>query len=102
VAIIPASNSACPFANLKTVELGTCWLGKGISLLADFLEPRLAESHAAVIIPLDDRVLIVRLFNSAQLPSRYSEVAQTFDAISGVQFRAEWRGFGEAWHPGGV
>jgi hypothetical protein len=56
----------------------------------------------AVIIPLDDRALFVYLFNCAQLPSRYSEVAQTLDAISGVQFCAGGRGFGEAWLLGAV
>jgi hypothetical protein len=28
-----------------------------MSFLADFFEPRLAQSHSTVIIPLDDRVL---------------------------------------------
>jgi hypothetical protein len=67
-----------------------------MGFLADFLEPWLVESHATVVIPLDNRVLIVRLFNGAQLPSRFSEVAQTLDAISGIQFLAGGRGFGEA------
>ena len=56
----------------------------------------------AVIIPLDDRALFVYLFNCAQLPSRYSEVAQTLDAISGSQFLAGGSGLGEAWFLGPV
>jgi hypothetical protein len=69
--------------------------------LAEFLEPRSAEPHAAVIIPLDDCVLIVRLFNCAQLPSRYSKVAQTFNAISGIQLLPSRRP-GERWTFGPV
>ena len=85
--IIPASNIACPW-RVKTVELCTCWLGKGMSFLADFFKPRLPDSHTTVVIPFDDRVLFVRLLHCAQLSSRHSEVAQTLDAISGVQFPA--------------
>jgi hypothetical protein len=50
----------------------------------NLLERRLVESLTAVIIPLDDGVLFVRLFDRAQFPSRYSEVAQTLDAIPGI------------------
>jgi hypothetical protein len=49
-----------------------------------FLKARLVESLTAVIIPLDDSVLFVRLFNCSQLASGYSEVAQALDAISGT------------------
>jgi hypothetical protein len=49
-----------------------------------FLKARLVESLTAVIIPLDDCVLFVRLFDRAQFSSRYSEVAQTLDAIPGI------------------
>src|ERR1039458_5724634 len=44
--IIPASNIACPW-RVKTVELCTGWFRKGVSFLADFLKPRLSESHTA-------------------------------------------------------
>jgi hypothetical protein len=56
-----------------------------------FLKSRLVESLTAVIIPLDDSVLFVRLFNYSQLASGYSEVAQALDAISGTQFFASAR-----------
>ena len=52
----------------------------------NLLERRLVESHATVIIPFDDRVLFVRLLNCAEFPRRLSEVTQTLDAISGIQF----------------
>jgi hypothetical protein len=57
------------------------------------------ESHATVIIPFDDRVIFVRLLNRAEFSSRLSEVAQTLDAISGIQFLVAGRGFGERWLP---
>jgi len=37
-----------------------CWL--------NFFEPRLMESHPAVIIPFDYRIIFVRLLNRAQSP----------------------------------
>jgi hypothetical protein len=62
----------------------------------------LAESHPTVIIPFDDRVIVVRLLNCAQFSSRHSEVAQTLDAISGIQFLVGGRGLGERWLLGTV
>jgi hypothetical protein len=56
-----------------------------------FLKPRLVESLAPVIIPLYDGVLFIRLFNGSQLTSWYSEVAQTRDPISGIQFLGRGR-----------
>jgi hypothetical protein len=66
------------------------------------LERRLVESHTAVIIPFDDRVIVVSLLNCAQFSSRLSEVAQTLDAISGSQLLAVGRGLGERWPLGTV
>jgi hypothetical protein len=60
------------------------------------------ESHTTVIIPFDDRVIFVNLLNCAEFSSRLSEVAQTFDAISGVQFLVAGRGLGEPWLPGSI
>ena len=60
------------------------------------------ESYPTVIIPFDDRVIFVRSFNCAEFSIRLSEVAQTLDAISGTQFRAGGRGFGERWSFGPV
>src|ERR1039458_401446 len=68
----------------------------------NLLEPRLAESHTTVIIPFDDRVTFVSLLNCAQFPSRNSEVAQTLDAISGIEFLAGGSGLGERWFLGAV
>jgi len=68
----------------------------------NLLEPRLVESHTTVIIPFDDRVIFVNLLNCAEFSSRLSEVAQTLDAISGIQFLVSGRGFGERWLPGTV
>ena len=68
----------------------------------NLLEPGLVESHTTVIIPFDDRVIFVRLLNCAEFSSRLSEVAQTLDAISGIQFLVGSRGVGERWFPGTV
>jgi hypothetical protein len=50
------------------------------------------ESHATVVIPPDDRVIFVSSLNWAEFSSPLSEVAQTFDAISGSQLLAGSRG----------
>jgi len=50
------------------------------------------NSDTTVIIPFDDCVILVSLLNSAEFSSRFSEVAQTLDAISGIQFLAGGRG----------
>jgi hypothetical protein len=60
------------------------------------------ESHSTVIIPFDNRVIFVRLLNCAEFSSRLSKVAQTFDAISGIQFLVGGRGLGERWFLGTV
>jgi hypothetical protein len=68
----------------------------------NLLERRLVKSHPTVIVPFDDRVIFVSLLNCAEFSSRLSEVAQTFDAISGIQFLAGSRGFDERWPLGTV
>ena len=65
----------------------------------NLLQGRLVESHAAVN-PLDDCVLFVSSLNCAEFSGRLSEVAQTLDAISGVQFLAGGRGLGKRWSLG--
>jgi hypothetical protein len=62
----------------------------------------LVESHATVVIPFDDRVIFVSLLNCTEFSSRPSEVAQTLDAISGIQFLVGGRGVGERWLLGTV
>ena len=68
----------------------------------NLLEPRLTESHTTVIIPFDDSVVFVSLLNCAELSKWLSEIAQTLDAISGIQFLVGGRGLGKAWLPGTV
>jgi hypothetical protein len=60
------------------------------------------ESHTTGIIPFDDRVIFVCLLNCTEFPSRLSEVAQTLDAISGIQVLVVCRWLGEAWLLGTV
>jgi hypothetical protein len=60
------------------------------------------DPYTTVIIPLDDRVLVVSLLNCAEFSIRLSEVAQTLDAISGSQLLAGGRGLGERWSLGTV
>jgi hypothetical protein len=52
----------------------------------------LVESHPTVIIPFDDRVIFVGLLHCAEFSRRLSEVTQTLDAISGIQFLIGGRG----------
>ena len=68
----------------------------------DLLERRLVDPHTTIIIPLDDRVILIRSLNCAEFSIRLSEVAQTLDAISGSQLLARGDGLGEAWSLGAV
>jgi len=63
----------------------------------NFLERRSVESLATVIIPLDDRVILVRLLHGAKFSRRPSEVAQALDAVSGNEFLSGSHGLGERW-----
>ena len=54
------------------------------------------------MIPLDDRVIFVSLLNCAECSSRLSEVAQTLDAISGIQFLIGGSRLRERWLLGTV
>jgi hypothetical protein len=64
----------------------------------NFFQPWLMESCSTVIIPFDDRVIFVGFFNCAGFSSRLSEVTQTLDAISRIQFPFGGRG----WASGGL
>jgi hypothetical protein len=99
--IIPASNIAYPW-RVKTVELCTGWFGKGMNLITNFLKPRLAQSHTTVVIPLYKRVFFIRLLNCTEFSSWLSEISQTLDAITGIQFRVGSRGLDERWPLGSV
>jgi len=43
-------------------------------------------SRSTVIIPLDDRVLFVSSLYRAEFSRRFSEISQSLDAISSIQF----------------
>ena len=73
-------------------------LGVGVN----FLEPRLSKSHTTVVIPLHDRIVFVSSLDGPEFASRLSEVAQTFDPISGIQFLISGRWVGEPWLLGTV
>lgn len=65
-------------------------------------ERRLVNSNTTVVIPFDDRVIFVHLPNRAKFSSRDSEIAQTFDTISGIQILASRGRFDERWLLGTV
>jgi hypothetical protein len=69
---------------------------------SSFCEPRVAQSHATVVVPLYKRVIFVRLLDCSEFSSRLSKIAQTLDAISGIQFRVRSRGLDKRWSPGSV
>jgi hypothetical protein len=62
----------------------------------------LVESRTTVTIPFDDRIIFVGLFDCAEFPSRLSEVAQTLNTISGIQFLVGGRRVGEGWLLGAI
>ena len=65
-------------------------------------ERPLAESHTTVKVPFDKGVIVIGSLNRAQFSGGPSEVAQTLDAIPGIQFWAGGRGIGQRWLPGTV
>lgn len=73
-----------------------------MNLVADFLKPRLTQSHTTIVVPLDKRIIFVRSHNRSESSCRLSEVAQTHDAISGIQFRVGSRGLVDRWSFGSV
>jgi hypothetical protein len=73
-----------------------------MNLIVDFLKPRLAQSHTTVVIPLYKRIVFVRLLNCSEFSSGLSEISQTLDAITGIQFRVGSRGLDERWLLGSV
>jgi hypothetical protein len=81
--------------------------GKGLrkrrdGLCLHLLERRLVNSYTTVVIPFDERVIFIHLPNCAKFSRRYSEVAQTLDAISGTQFLASAGRFDKRWLLGTV
>jgi hypothetical protein len=104
--LCPRQTEVREFAISKSVKLAGGGLRFGRSAQPcwklNLLERRLVESHTTVIIPFDDRVILVSLLNCAQFSSRLSEVAQTLDAISGIQTLVGGRQFGKRWPLGTV
>jgi hypothetical protein len=68
----------------------------------DLLEPRFSKSQTTVITPFDDSVILISLLNCAEFSSRLSEVVQSLDAISGIQFLVAGSGVGEPWFLGSI
>ena len=74
------------------------------------VQSRFVDSPKGAVTEADDLVSSlmkargypVSLLNCAEFSSRLSEVAQTFDAISGIQFLVGGRGIGERWFLGTV
>jgi hypothetical protein len=60
------------------------------------------ESHTAVIVPFNDRIIFVGLLNCPEFSSWLSEVAQSLDAISGIKIVSGGRGLGQGRLPGTV
>jgi|SRR5580693_3014339 hypothetical protein len=58
-----------------------------MNLAADFLKPRLTQSHTTIVVPLDKRVIFVRSHNRSESSCRLSKVAQAYNTITGIQFR---------------
>jgi hypothetical protein len=93
-----------PYRILYRVENDRCErrrIGPALCGL-NLLERRLVEVSYDRHLPFDDRVIFVSSVNCAEFSSRLSEVAQTLDAISGIQFLVGGRGLGEAWLLGTV
>jgi len=67
-----------------------------------FLKPRLPDFHTTVIIPFDNRIILVRPLDCTHFPGRHSEVAQTLDTISGTQFLGCGRRLCERWLLGAI
>jgi hypothetical protein len=66
--------------NFSVISQGRFLLGRR----AKPFERRLVPSHTTVVIPFDERVLLVSLLNGPQLSGRVAEVTQTLDAISWI------------------
>jgi hypothetical protein len=73
-----------------------------MSFVADLLEPRLAQSHTSIAIPLYKRFVFIRLLNCSEFSGRLSKITQTLHSITGIQFRVGSRGLDERWSLGSV
>ena len=78
------------------------WGGRNTIASLRFLKPRLMLSCATIIIPLYDCVIFISSLHGAELSCWFSKVAQTFDAITGSQFRVRTRGPIERWTLGAI
>src|ERR1700691_1568202 len=84
-------------ASRRTMRNSSPAASKSFSLAdwLNLLECGLVDSHTAVIIPFDFRVIFVRPLNCPEFSTRFTEVAQALNAVSGSQFQASTGGFGE-------
>jgi hypothetical protein len=73
-----------------------------MSFLADFLQARLVEPLATVIIPLYKCIVFVGLLDCSEFSSRLPKISQALNAITGIQFRVWGRGLDERWSLGSV
>jgi phage protein D len=73
-----------------------------MNLVADFLKPRLTQSHTTIVVPLDKRFIFVRSHNRSKTSCRLSEVAQTHNAIPGIQFQVGSERLDQRWSLGSV
>jgi hypothetical protein len=55
------------------------------------------ESHTTVIVPFHDRVIFVSLLYGSEFSGRFSEVLQTLDAISRIEFLVGDSGLDKPW-----
>lgn len=80
------------------IEKALCIKRRWLDCLHLF-ERRLVNSYATVVIPFDERVIFIDLANRAKFSIRHSEVAQTFDAISGTKILASAKRFDKRRRP---
>jgi hypothetical protein len=85
----------------KTIHQADRHLARSVAGL-NLLERWLVQSLTTVTIPFYDRIIFVGLFDCAEFSGWLSEVAQTLDAISGIQFLASGRRLCERWLLGTV
>jgi hypothetical protein len=69
--------------------------GPRLSIDLHLLEQGLSQLNTTIAIPLDHSIIFVRFLNCAYYAARLSEVAQTLDSISGVEFLIDCSGFGK-------
>ncbi len=67
-------------------------IDRALSFAQTFLSYRCSESLTAVVVPLDNHIILVGFLNCAEFSRRLPEAAKTLDAIARIQFLACGRG----------